>query len=63
MYKCNECRKKFENPNYKRTTHEDEYGVGDLFSNKHYVVIETCPYCGSDDIDEFYDEEEEVEDG
>lgn len=63
MYRCRECRRTFEYPDYVEICLEDEYGVGGLFPNRHYVTAVQCPYCGEpiyeeeDQIDE--DEEEE----
>ena len=56
---CKKCKKNFNEPHYKRTSYEDEYGVGSMFPNKTYLAIEICPYCKSDDIEEYEDKEYE----
>ena len=68
MYKCPECGEIFEEPVYEEVCMEDLYGVGSMFSDRHYKTICTCPECGEyiDIEEDFYyeedDEEEEDED-
>ena len=52
MYHCNECERDFEQPIEERTSWEAYNGVGSLFPDRHYVVLESCPYCHSGDIEE-----------
>lgn len=58
MYKCRECYRKFEYPDYVERCYEDMYGVGGMFPDRHYAVFAECPYCGApidvqeDEIDE-----------
>lgn len=58
--KCNNCNKTFETPRTKKTTYESYYGVAGELSSKTLITIETCPYCGDEDIvEEDEDEGEE----
>lgn len=59
MYKCNQCKAVFEEPEEKHTTYEIEYGVANDFSYSTPLILHTCPYCGSERIKEY---EEELED-
>lgn len=61
-YICNECGERFDEPEIESTTYEDYYGVGSEFIGKTHLEVEICPYCGSEDIDEVDDEEEEDHD-
>lgn len=53
---CYDCGNPFDEPDTKRTSYEDIYGVGREFSGRTMVNVYICPYCKSDDIEE---EEEE----
>lgn len=61
MWKCLNCGRKFDEPAEQRTTYEAYYGVSSEFSNHTSMTLLVCPYCGSDDIDEYEEEEEEEE--
>lgn len=64
MYRCRECERVFDEPDYIERCAEDYYGVGSMFPDRHYEVFVECPYCGApiyleeDEIDEedLYDE-------
>lgn len=58
MYKCRECDRTFEYPDYVEICFEDMYGVGRMFDNKHYGTFAQCPYCG-EAIDIYEDEIDE----
>ena len=58
-YRCDNCGETFEEPDYELTSYEDYYGVSSLFPDRHYMYLSVCPNCGSEDIEEFDDEEEE----
>lgn len=60
-YVCNDCKKRFDEPDIEVTTYEDYYGVGSEFMGKNRLEVECCPYCWSEDIDEVDDEEDEDE--
>ena len=57
-YKCNDCDRIFEEPHEHETTWEKFYGVAGDFPDHHRVTILECPHCGSDDIEEYFEEEE-----
>ena len=61
MYKCRECGDVFEEPVYETVCFEELYGVGSMFSDRHYGTFANCPHCGgSIDIEyDIYDEEED----
>jgi len=59
MYKCWNCGVRFEEPDYEEVCMEDLYGVGSMFQNRHYKLISTCPHCGSDEIEEGYEGEDD----
>ena len=63
MYKCPECGAIFEEPVYETVCFEELYGVGSMFSDRHYGTFANCPRCGEaidieyDIYDEEYDDE------
>lgn len=59
MMKCLDCNAIFDEPRIYSTSWEAYYGVGDLFSNSTYLRLELCCNCGSEDIEEIDDIEEE----
>ena len=61
MYRCPECVAVFEEPEYETVCFEELYGVGSMFSDRHYGTFANCPHCGgSIDIEyDIYDEEED----
>ena len=63
MYKCPECGAIFEEPEYETVCFEELYGVGSMFTDRHYGTFANCPQCGgSIDIEyDIYDEEYEYE--
>lgn len=63
MYKCPECGAIFEDPEYETVCFEELYGVGSMFTDRHYGTFANCPQCGgSIDIEyDIYDEEYEYE--
>lgn len=50
MYKCNDCGNIFDEP----ATHEEYHSEVD--ASEYWDV---CPYCGEDNFDEYYEEDEE----
>ena len=60
MYRCNNCDEIFDEPESERIDLESYYGVGSLFPDHHYGYLSVCPYCNSEDFDE-YDEDDECE--
>lgn len=62
MYKCNDCKETFYEPDILHGCYEDDCGVSSQFDSYNYYSIEVCPYCGSSDLrnwDEDYDYEED----
>lgn len=51
-YKCDNCRRTFDEPDEEHTTYEDYCGVRSLFPNTTPMTLYVCPYCGSEDIEE-----------
>lgn len=60
-YKCSECERVFDKPHEHETTWEAFYGVSGMFPDHHRVTILECPYCGSDGIEEYFEDEEDEE--
>jgi len=61
MWKCNRCKKEFEEPNVRHTTYESYYGVGGEFGSSTPMELLVCPYCGDENIKEIYEEEDDEE--
>lgn len=59
MYRCEFCREIIEEPEQRQICYEDEYGVSSLFPDKHYGYVSVCPGCGAEEIEDYYEEEEE----
>lgn len=57
MYRCWNCGTKFEEPDKVERFAEDYFGVGSMFDSKSTITIQECPNCGSDDIEEYYEDE------
>lgn len=58
MYKCFNCGEYFDEPDYRNICLESYFGVASQFDNYNYREISLCPYCGSEDIEEVYDDYE-----
>ena len=61
MYYCEHCRKIFEEPSIEHTTYESYYGVSSDFNTYNSLDVKRCPYCGSDDLSPYEEEESEEE--
>lgn len=65
-YQCERCGEIFDDPEYVTFCYEDEYGVSSMFPNRTYGEYAVCPNCGSEEIEEYCepdeDDEEENED-
>ena len=59
MWKCEMCGSIFSEPDSIRYCYEDYYGVSSMFPNRNYGYYDACPYCGSEEIDSFYESEDE----
>lgn len=55
MYKCNDCDAIFENPKCV-SEYRGEYWGAPAYEDMYY-----CPECGSDDYEEYREEEDEEE--
>lgn len=55
MYICCNCEKKFLEPRTKETTYEAYLGVS--VPTHTYLLLELCPFCGSDEIEERNEDE------
>lgn len=60
MYRCSECERLFEEPEYHEVCWEAEYGVASMFQSLNYGTVAECPYCGHP-IDTYMDEVDEDE--
>lgn len=58
MYKCLECGQLFDEP----ARIFDDPSPSGVSLVRRYYVWHVCPYCGEDDIEEAFDEDEEDED-
>ena len=63
MLICNRCGQVLSEDEleYERVCWEEYYGVGSMFPNKNYGDISICPVCGSDNLEEYIDEDDEEE--
>ena len=61
MLRCADCGEVFEEDEvvYERVCWEDYYGVSGSFQNKNSGSVATFPHCGSEELEEEYDESEE----
>ena len=61
MYKCEHCGEVFEEDcaEHINTTYEDYYGCP--ISSNTFLSIPVCPNCRSEEINEYYEDEEENE--
>lgn len=59
MYRCWNCGYRFDEPEYMEYYAEDYYGVGGLFPDKNTITIRECPSCGSDEIEEICEEDDD----
>lgn len=59
MYRCIDCGEVFDEPESVRYNKDDYNGTADLFGNWQWGTYDACPNCGSEDIEETFEEEEE----
>lgn len=55
MWYCKDCKREFEEP---YVWYDDPSPAGIALVAGYYTYTE-CPYCRSDDIDEFFEEDDE----
>ena len=58
MWICDLCGSIFSEPASIRYCYEDYYGVSSMFPNKNYGYFDACPYCGSEEINSYWEEDE-----
>lgn len=61
MFRCYNCDEEFYEPELVHTTYEALYGVSSLLGSRTSCYLNTCPFCGSEEIGEFDEEEEDEE--
>ena len=63
MMRCAECEAIFEDGDivYETVCWEDYYGVSSMFESKHYGSVATCPHCGSEEIEDYWEDDEDDE--
>ena len=61
MLKCTECGEIFDEDEAveERVCWEDYYGVSSMFQSKNYGSITTCPYCGSEGLEDYWEDDDE----
>lgn len=61
MLICADCGEIFDEDEvvYESVCWEDYYGVGRDFPDKHYGSVATCPHCGSEELEDYYEEDED----
>lgn len=59
MFVCEMCGSVFSEPDSATYCYEEYYGVGSMFPNKNYGHYDICPYCGSEEIDSYYEENDD----
>lgn len=62
-FECCDCGEIFDedDADSRRICLEEEYGVASMFPDRHYQDIMVCPHCGSEELDEYYEYEDEAE--
>lgn len=61
MFRCHRCGALFEDPIKVPFCYEDMFGVSSFFRDKHYGTYDSCPDCGSDDVELIEDNDEDKE--
>ena len=58
MYRCEDCGSFFDEPEQVRYCKDEYNGTCDLFGNWQYGYYDACPYCGSEEINSYCEEDE-----
>lgn len=58
MWECFDCGEIFDDPSESLIDLEDEYGVGGMFDDHHTTWRYCCPWCGSTEVEECAEPEE-----
>lgn len=61
MWKCEMCGAIFSEPDSIRYCPEEYYGVSSMFPNKNIAYYDACPECGSEEINSYWEDEDETE--
>lgn len=59
MYKCEDCGSVFDEPEHVPYCKEDYNGVADMFGRQTWGTYEACPYCGSEEINSYCEEDDD----
>lgn len=59
MWKCEDCGSLFDEPESVRYNIDEYNGVSDLFGNWQYGYYDACPFCGSEEIASYYEEDDD----
>lgn len=61
MLRCANCGEIFDEDEavYESVCWEDYYGVGGSFPNKNYGSVATCPHCGSEELEDYWEDDDE----
>ena len=59
MYRCADCGSMFDEPESVSYCKEDYNGVSDIFSRRTWGTYDACPYCGSEEIDSYWEEDDD----
>ena len=57
MWRCEDCGSLFDEPESVRYNIDEYNGVSDLFGDSRYGYYDACPYCGSEEITSYWEEE------
>ena len=60
MYRCSDCGALFDAPEIVRYNKDYYNGVSDLFGNWQYGYYDACPECGSEEINSYWEEDDEL---
>ena len=52
MYYCENCKNEFDEPVQQYVTTESYYGVDSLLDERIVKLVQLCPHCGSEEIEE-----------
>lgn len=61
MFECIDCKARFEEDEIEvlETSYEAFYGVASQFGSRTPLTLNLCPVCGSDEIEEIEEGEDE----
>ena len=59
MFRCSECGSIFSEPESRTYCYEDYCGVASMFEDRHSGYYDVCPYCGSEELTSYWEEEDD----